>query len=105
MKFAICNETYVDWPFDKAFASARECGYTGVEIAPLTIATSAYDISPAKREEVRGQAEAADVEITGLHWLLAKTTGYYLTTPDASVRRKTGEYLGELARLCRDLGG
>lgn len=105
MKFAICNETFVDWPFDKAFATARECGYTGIEIAPFTMATSAYDISPAQREEVRRQAEAADLEVIGLHWLLAKTTGYYLTTPDADVRKKTAEYLGELARLCRDLGG
>jgi sugar phosphate isomerase/epimerase len=105
MKFAICNETFVDWPFDKAFASARENGYTGIEIAPFTIAASAYDIAPAKRDEVRRQAEAADLEVVGLHWLLAKTEGYYLTSPDAEVRRKTGEYLAELARLCRDLGG
>lgn len=105
MKFAICNETYGDWPFEKAFASARSCGYTGIEIAPFTIATSAYDISPAKRAEVRRQAEAADVEVIGLHWLLAKTSGYYLTTPDGTVRKATGDYLAELARLCRDLGG
>ncbi len=105
MKFAICNETFVDWPFDKAFACARELGYTGIEIAPFTVATSAYDISPAKREEIRRQAEAADIEIIGLHWLLAKTTGYYLTTPDADVRKKTAAYLAELARLCRELGG
>ena len=32
MKFAICNETFQDWPFDKAFAFASECGYTGIEI-------------------------------------------------------------------------
>lgn len=105
MKFAICNETFVDWPFDRAFACARECGYTGIEIAPFTLANSAYDISAAQRAEVHRQAEAAELEVIGLHWLLAKTTGYYLTTPDAGVRKQTGEYLAELARLCRDLGG
>ncbi len=105
MKFAICNETFGDWPFEKAFGTARECGYTGIEIAPFTLATSAYDISAATRATVRRQAEAADLEVVGLHWLLAKTTGYYLTTPDAAVRKATGEYLAELARLCRDLGG
>jgi sugar phosphate isomerase/epimerase len=105
MKFAICNETFVDWPFDKAFQVARECGYTGIEIAPFTIATDVRQISAAKRDEVRRQAEAAELEVIGLHWLLAKTEGFYLTTPDDAVRRRTSEYIGELARLCRDLGG
>jgi sugar phosphate isomerase/epimerase len=105
MKFAICNETFLDWPFDKAFAFARECGYTGIEFAPFTMNTNAYDISAAKREEVRKQTEAAGLEVVGLHWLLAKTEGFYLTTPDAAVRKRTSDYLAELARLCRDLGG
>ena len=105
MKFAICNETFQDWPFEKAFAFAAELGYTGLEIAPFTIHTSAYEISPARRADVRRQADDAGLAIIGLHWLLAKTTGYYLTSPDDAVRHKTAEYLGELARLCRDLGG
>jgi sugar phosphate isomerase/epimerase len=105
MKFAICNETFQDWPFDRAFAFAAECGYTGIEIAPFTIAGNAFDISKARRAEVRRQAEAAGLEVVGLHWLLAKTEGYYLTSPDAAVRRKTAEYFAELARLCADLGG
>jgi sugar phosphate isomerase/epimerase len=105
MKLAICNETFQDWPFDQAFAFAAECGYTGLEIAPFTIANHAADISAAKRDEVRRQADAAGLEIIGLHWLLAKTEGLHLTSPDASVRARTAKYLGELARLCADLGG
>lgn len=105
MKFAICNETFQEWPFDKAFAFARECGYTGIEFAPFTINKDVRQISPAKRDEVRGQAEEAGLEVVGLHWLLAFTEGFYVTTPDAEVRRNTSEYMGELARLCRDLGG
>ncbi|MCE9607390.1 MAG: sugar phosphate isomerase/epimerase [Planctomycetia bacterium] len=105
MKFAICNETFQDMPFEQAFAFARDCGYTGIEIAPFTMALDARDISAAKRVEVRRQAEAAGLDVIGLHWLLAKTTGYYLTTHDEAVRRKTSDYLIELARLCRDLGG
>jgi sugar phosphate isomerase/epimerase len=105
MKFAICNETFQDWPFDKAFAFARECGYTGIEFAPFTMNKNAREISAALRDEVRGQAEQAGLEVVGLHWLLAFTEGYYLTSPDADVRRNTAEYLADLARLCRDLGG
>jgi sugar phosphate isomerase/epimerase len=105
MKFAICNETFQDWPFDKAFAFARQCGYTGIEFAPFTINKNAYEISANRRREIRRQAEDAGLEVVGLHWLLAFTEGYYLTSPEADVRRRTSQYLGELARLCRDLGG
>ena len=105
MRFAICNETYQHWPFEKAFSFSRDLGYTGIEIAPFTMAMSVYDISPQRREEVRRQAEDAGLEVVGLHWLLAKTTGYYLTSPDDTVRMATSDYLRELARLCRDLGG
>jgi sugar phosphate isomerase/epimerase len=105
MKFAICNETFQDWPFPRAFEFARQCGYTGIEIAPFTIANDVKDISSQKREEVRRQAADAGLEVIGLHWLLAKTEGYYLTTPDSQVRKSTAEYLRSLARCCRDMGG
>lgn len=105
MKFAICNETFQDWPFEKAFAFARQCGYTGIEFAPFTIDKNAYAITPLRRSEIRKQTEDAGLEVVGLHWLLAFTEGYYLTSPDAKTRRGTADYLGELARLCRDLGG
>jgi len=105
MKFAICNETFQDWPFEKAFALAAECGYTGLEIAPFTIANHVSQITPAKRTEVRRQATEAGLEIVGLHWLLAKTEGLHVTSPDAEVRGRTVAYLGELARLCAELGG
>ncbi len=104
-KYAICNETFQNWPFDQAFAFARQCGYTGIEIAPFTLAQSATQVSPQQRTQVREQAQAAGLEVVGLHWLLAKTEGFYLTSPDKSVQTKTANYLIELARLCADLGG
>ena len=87
MKYAICNETFQDWPFDRAFAFAREAGYTGIEIAPFTLARYASEVSPPQRGEVRRQAESAGLEMIGLHWLLAKTEGFYLTSPEEAVRR------------------
>jgi len=110
-KYAICNETFEKndtfegWPCDKAFAFSAECGYTGVEIAPFTFAKNVAEISAKRRQEIRREAEKAHLEVVGLHWLLAKTTGFYLTSPDADVRRRTAEYLGELAKFCADLGG
>jgi sugar phosphate isomerase/epimerase len=43
--------------------------------------------------------------VIGLHWLLARTEGFYLTTPDEAVRRRTGDYLIALAEATRLLGG
>lgn len=105
MRFAICNETFVDWPLERGFAFAAECGYAGVEIAPFTISRYVTDIPAAVRREIRREAEAAGVEIIGLHWLLARTEGFHLTHPDTAVRRHTADYLRELVRFCADLGG
>jgi sugar phosphate isomerase/epimerase len=110
MKFAICNEMFGDRPFADTFSTIRKLGYTGIEIAPFTLAPQAVPFDagqlPAERiVEVRNQAEEAGLEVVGLHWLLAKTEGLYLTSPDPTVRRHTAEYLRTLAELCADLGG
>jgi sugar phosphate isomerase/epimerase len=105
MKFAICNETFLDWPLDKALGYAAECGYTGIEIAPFTLDPDARKISKDQRELVRRLAESEGLEVVGLHWLLAKTSGFHLTSPDAEVRARTAGYVQDLARLCRDVGG
>ena len=105
MKFAICNETFGEWPFEKACAFASKCGYTGLEVAPFTLAEYAYQVPAARRVELRKIAADAGLEIIGLHWLLAKTEGFYLTTPDSQTRAATADYLCELTRLCRDMGG
>jgi len=64
-----------------------------------------YAISESQRQEYRQSAQENGLEIIGLHWLLAKTSGYHLTTDDLSVRSKTSEYFCALVKLCSDLGG
>jgi sugar phosphate isomerase/epimerase len=110
MKYAFCNEMYGDQPFDRAFATMRSLGYTGVEFAPFTLLppTDAFDARqiPAERiAEAKRQAKDAGLEVVGLHWLLAKTSGFHLTSPQPAVREATAEYLKALAQLCGDLGG
>ncbi|TWT50710.1 D-tagatose 3-epimerase [Rubripirellula amarantea] len=105
MKFGICNETFGDWPLEKALAFAREAGYTGWEIAPFMLTENLMTYSTTKRREYRKAVEGAGFEIIGLHWLLAKTKGLHLTTQDRVAREDTSEYLRELIRLCSDLGG
>ena len=105
MKYAICNETFGDWEHARVCGRIAELGYTGLEVAPFTLASRITDVSATRRSELRNQAEAAGVRIIGLHWLLAKTEGFHLTSPDAATRKRTGEYLAELARAAADLGG
>jgi len=104
-QYAICNETFADWPQAKIFQFAAACGYRGIELAPFTIEPDVRKISAATRAQLRQQADQAGVELVGLHWLLAKTEGFHLTSPDAEVRRATAAYLVELGRFCHDLGG
>jgi len=105
MKFAICNETFGDWPIERGFELARQYGYSGIEVAPFTLGQNAFDFSAAQRQAFARSAESFGLEIVGLHWLLAKTTGYHLTTDDLMVRDRTRDYFKELVRLCSDLGG
>lgn len=105
MKYAICQELFVDWDWERQCRTIAEIGYTGVEVAPFTLGARITDVSTERRRTLRKQAEDHGLTICGLHWLLAKTTGLHLTTSDATVRRATAEYLIELGRACADLGG
>ena len=110
MKFAICNEMFGNRRPADVFSTVRKLGYTGVEITPFTLMPDAQpfdvrQVSAQRIVDIRTQAEDAGLEVVGLHWLLAKTDGFYLTSPDANVRRHTAEYLRALVELCADLGG
>ena len=105
MRYAICNETFEGWDHARACRQVAELGYTGLEMAPFTLAPRITDVSAAQRRQLRHEAESSGLQIIGLHWLLAKTEGLQLTSPDPAVRQRTADYLVELARCCRDLGG
>jgi sugar phosphate isomerase/epimerase len=105
MKYAICNETFEGWDHARVCDTVAALGYTGLEVAPFTLAPLITDVTAARRGELRRQAEGAGLKIIGLHWLLAKTTGFHLTSPDAAVRKRTGQYLADLATAAADLGG
>jgi sugar phosphate isomerase/epimerase len=110
MKFAICNEIFEDQPAADTFSTIAKLGYEGVEVAPYTLAPHAetFDVRELPAGHIvdfRDRAEAAGLEIVGLHWLFAKTNGFHLTSPDPNVRRHTAEYLRALVEFCADLGG
>jgi sugar phosphate isomerase/epimerase len=105
MKFGICNELFEGWEFSRVCEVVKKLGYDGLEIAPFTLAPRISELTAARRRELKTMVEDAGLQTIGLHWLLAKTEGLYLTTPDATVRRQTGDYLVALAEAARDLGG
>lgn len=105
MKFAICQELFENWDWERQCRFSAECGYTGLEVAPFTLAERISGVSPERRAELRRIAADHGVTLIGLHWLLAKTEGLHLTTADAAVRQATADYLVELGDACADLGG
>src|SRR5713101_2837779 len=105
MRFAICNETFEGWDFERVCRTVAGLGYEGLEIAPFTLAPLITDVSADQRRLLRHQAEDKGLTLLGLHWLLARTEGLHLPSPDEAVRRRTALYLVELARCCHDLGG
>lgn len=105
MKFAICQELFVDWEWERQCDFIAETGYTGVEVAPFTLAPRITDVPAERLATMKQQAAARGLEILGLHWLLAKTEGFHLTSPAADVRKATAEYLVSLGEACAALGG
>jgi sugar phosphate isomerase/epimerase len=105
IRLGICNELFEGWDFKDVCKTVRGLGYDGLEIAPFTLAPRITDVDPARRRELRSIVEDSGLATIGLHWLLAKTEGFYLTSPDAETRRRTGDYLVALAEATRDLGG
>jgi sugar phosphate isomerase/epimerase len=105
MRYAICNETFEGWDHARVCRFVADVGYSGLEIAPFTLAPLITQVTREQRRLLREQAEEQGLTIVGLHWLLAKTEGLQLTSDSEAVRGRTASYLVELARCCRDLGG
>ena len=105
MKFAICNEIFRDWKLEDVFAHASKLGYTGVEIAPFTLANSVTEIPASERTRIRDGARRNNIEIAGIHWLLVKPEGLYINHTDETIRKSTAQYFEDLVDFCADIGG
>ncbi|MEK7476640.1 MAG: sugar phosphate isomerase/epimerase family protein [Candidatus Coatesbacteria bacterium] len=105
MRFAVCNEMFKDWAQTGIAARAKALGYDGVELAPFTLSPDPTRMKPSEVREVREAYENAGLDIVGLHWLLARTQGLSITSPDDTVLDRTAGYLRILVSLCSDLGG
>jgi sugar phosphate isomerase/epimerase len=105
IRLGICNELFEGWDLARVCQAVKALGYDGLEIAPFTLAPRITDLSQARRREIRKTIEDAGLATIGLHWLLARTEEFYLTSPEPEVRVRTAEYLISLAEATRDIGG
>ncbi|MGO9256354.1 MAG: sugar phosphate isomerase/epimerase family protein [Bryobacteraceae bacterium] len=103
-RHAMCNEPFGQRPFAETCRAVRQAGYTGIEIAPFTLAETPAAISPAQRAEYRSLMQAEGLAFAGLHWLMVSPKGLHVTTPDAALRRRSWDHIRALIDLCADLG-
>ena len=100
----MCNEAFEGWPLAKACQAIRKAGYTGIEIAPFTLAEKPADITAAERQEYRQIIQSEGLSFVGLHWLMVSPKGLHVSGPDASLRQRSWEHIRDLIDLCADLG-
>lgn len=103
-KYSICNEIFEKWDFGKSCKAMREAGFTGIEIAPFTLADHVDEVTPARRREMRDIMRSEGITFAGLHWLLITPKWLQICTADRAIREKSWEYFLKLIDLCGDLG-
>jgi D-psicose/D-tagatose/L-ribulose 3-epimerase len=101
---AICNEVYEKRPLAEVCRSIRQIGYTGIEIAPFTLADRPSEITSGDRRRYRETILNEGLTFVGLHWLMASPPGLHVTTPDRALRERSWRHVFDLVDLCADLG-
>lgn len=103
-RHAMCNEAYEGRSFGETCRGIRNAGYSGIEIAPFTLAERPADIGAVTRLAYRDTMQSEGLAFAGLHWLMVSPKGLHVTTPDANVRARSWRHILDLIDLCADLG-
>jgi sugar phosphate isomerase/epimerase len=103
-RHSTCNEAFEKWTFGDACKAIRKAGYTGIEIAPFTLAEDPVDVTAAQRRECRDIMKSEGLAFVGLHWLMISPKGLHVTTPDDALRARSWQHIRNLIELCADLG-
>lgn len=105
MNYAFCNELCEGFTLTETCALASRLGYDGLEFAPFTLASRMTEFTSAQRRDLKQTCADHNLDVVGLHWLLAKTEGFHISTPDDAVRARTLDYYKALIQCCGDIGG
>src|SRR5258708_23338617 len=103
-RHCICNEAFEQGRFAEACRAIRKAGYTGIEIAPFTLAEYPDSLTAAQRQEYRDIIRSEGLTFAGLHWLMVSPKGLHVTGPDAELRQRSWDHIRALIDLCADLG-
>jgi D-psicose/D-tagatose/L-ribulose 3-epimerase len=103
-RHSTCNEAFEKWSFADACKAIRKIGYTGIEIAPFTLAERPTDVTAAQRRECRDIMQSEGLTFVGLHWLMVSPKGLHVTTPDSALRERSWQHIRDLIDLSADLG-
>jgi sugar phosphate isomerase/epimerase len=103
-RHATCNEAFEHYDFRDSCRLIRSIGYTGIEIAPFTLAADPLDVSAEKRTEYRRIIGDEGLTFVGLHWLMVSPKPLHVTTGDVELRNRSWDYVRNLVDLCADLG-
>lgn len=104
LRFSMCNEAFEKSGFQETCRVLRDAGFTGIEIAPFTLAESPGELSVARRRELAGIIRSEGLQFVGLHWLMVSPPGLHVTSNDAALRDRSWRHIRELIGLCADLG-
>lgn len=105
MKYAICNELFEGEPLQKYLPLVAELGYTGLEVAPFAFEKHVAQMTATEARATGDAIRSYGLEVVGLHWLLARTKGLHINSPDRDARDAAVAYMATLIRRCGDMGG
>jgi|SRR5581483_10778306 len=103
-RLALCNKTFEKKPFADMCRLTRETGFTGMEIAPYTLAEDPASLPASSLAAMRTTMSSEGIMFVGLHSVLNAPPGMSVTTPDAIVRAKSWDYFRRLIDVCAGLG-
>jgi sugar phosphate isomerase/epimerase len=106
-RYAMCNESLQDYPFEDQCRVISEAGYRAIEIAPFTLVKNGVqEISSHQRKQMLAMVRNHGLVCNGLHWLFTPPPhDLHFTTPDKQRRDQSVAYLHELIDFCGDLEG
>ncbi len=103
-RYSACNEMFEKREFAAACRVVKAAGFSGIEIAPFTLADDIDSISAEHRRELRRIIRSEGLAFVGLHWLLLAPKWLHVTTADSQLRKKSWDYFPKIIDLCADLG-